>query len=86
MLLWVGAALALGTFLRLQPVGTAVVFGDEYHSLRLIGRSFTELLQTFCPGGSGVALPLLQKAGVQTFGLGSWAVRAHRPARTRDPI
>jgi hypothetical protein len=68
-------ACALGAGLRLPPVGAAFLWGDEYHSLAYLGRSLAEVVVSYDPAGSGLALPLLQRALVGLIGPDLWALR-----------
>jgi hypothetical protein len=69
------AALAAGAWWRLADVGPALLFGDELHSIRELPRGYAALFTTFGATGSGIALPLLQRALSDLFGLGHWALR-----------
>ncbi len=48
-------------------VGTAFLFGDEFHTLRDLPRGYRFLLTHFDNYGSGMALPLLQRVLVDLF-------------------
>jgi mannosyltransferase len=65
----------LALLLRLRGAGSAFLFGDEMWSLRLLSRSYGELVGFFDDVGSGLALPILQKASVDLFGFSLLAVR-----------
>lgn len=70
------AGLATGACWRLRPVGEALLFGDELHSLRLAERGYGAILTTFSATGSGMALPLLQRVLTDLFGSDPWTLRA----------
>ncbi len=70
------AAVLLGTLLRLRPVGSALLFGDELHSLGELHAGLSAVLTHFSPTGAGMALPLLQLPFVELFGPSHWAIRA----------
>ena len=70
------AALVLGTGWRVIEVDRAFLFGDELHSLGEISGGYAAILTTFGPTGSGMLLPLLQRALVDAFGVTHWAIRA----------
>jgi hypothetical protein len=74
-LLLLAAALALGVLWRLDGAGEEPLFGDEHHTLRLIGEGYRSILATYDMVGSHVALPLLQRASTQVFGPGLWSFR-----------
>ena len=67
---------ALGAWLRLRQVEPALLFGDELHSLRDMQGGYLHILSHFSETGSGLALPLLQKAFIDLFGDGHWSLRA----------
>lgn len=69
-------ALLLGTWWRVRNVGSAFLFGDELHTLRDITGGYAEILTQFSDTGSGMALPLLQRIGIDLFGAGHWSIRA----------
>jgi hypothetical protein len=71
----VAAALLLGTSWRVAPVGTAFLFGDEFHTLRDLPRGYRFLLTHFDNYGSGMALPLLQRLLVDLFDASRWTIR-----------
>jgi hypothetical protein len=66
---------ALGSYWRLAPVGSAFLFGDEFHSLRLITSSYSELFSSYGRYGSGLLLPPLQRALGELFGNSHWTMR-----------
>jgi len=68
--------LVLGTFLRLADVGTALLFGDELHSLRDMHGGYGEIFGHFSQTGGGLALPLIQRILLDLFGDGPWSIRA----------
>jgi hypothetical protein len=61
--------------LRVQGLERKLFTGDEFHSLDIIHFSYSELLRTFDEGGSGVALPILQKMSEQLFGANEFNLR-----------
>lgn len=69
------AAVTAGALVRLLGVDTALLFGDEFHSLRHIARGYVHLLTTYPPHGSGLALPLIQRVAADLFGLSHWTIR-----------
>jgi len=72
----IAIALLLGTWWRLRSVGGALLFGDELHTLRDITGGYADVLTRFSDTGSGMALPLLQRIGIDIFGAGHWSIRA----------
>ncbi|MCS5637854.1 MAG: glycosyltransferase family 39 protein [Myxococcota bacterium] len=70
------AFLVLGSYLRLADVGTALLFGDELHSLRDMHGGYGQILGHFSQTGGGLALPLIQRILLDIFGDGPWSVRA----------
>jgi hypothetical protein len=70
----VGIVIA-GVVVRIAPAGRALLFGDEFHSLRTLARGYTELLTEFGAHGSGLALPLMQRTLADLFGLNHWSIR-----------
>ena len=68
-------AVALGVWLRLSALPSLFLYGDEYHSLPLARSDYLEILRSFDFFGSGIALPLLQKAAADAFGGGLLSVR-----------
>lgn len=72
----VGAGLALGFWLRAKPLAGAFLFGDELHTLPLLDAGVLELLTHYDAVGSGLALPLIQKASVAAFGVRLPVLRA----------
>ncbi|MCH2185864.1 hypothetical protein MK280_08330, partial [Myxococcota bacterium] len=69
-------AFGLGGGLRLDGVGPAFLFGDELHSLFGLSQGYSHLISHFSSTGSGMALPLMQRALVDGFGNNHWAIRA----------
>lgn len=69
-------AFLLGAYWRLAHVESALLFGDEFHSLRLAVADYRGVLTVFEPNGSGMALPLLQRVALDTWGPTHWALRA----------
>lgn len=51
------------------------LFGDEFHSLANVDKSFTEIWTTFDRLGSGIALPVLQHGAMKLFGSTLFAYR-----------
>lgn len=68
--------LCLGVWLRAEPLSRAFLVGDELHSLSALGLSFGELAARYDAVGSGLALPLVQKSLIATFGASLPALRA----------
>jgi hypothetical protein len=71
-------ALALGAaaWLRIPVAGDALLFGDELHSLHRMTGDYGDLISSYSPTGSGMALPLLQRLLVDLFGASHWTLRA----------
>ncbi len=69
-------AIAVGSFFRLAPVGEALLFGDEFHSLRGLDKGYAHLVSHFGTTGAGMALPILQRALADLFGSSHWTIRA----------
>ncbi len=69
-------AFGIGGWLRLDGVGPAFLFGDELHSLLGLPQGYGHLISHFSPTGSGMALPLMQRALIDGFGNNHWAIRA----------
>ena len=69
-------AFGVGGWLRIDGVGPAFLFGDELHSLFGLSQGYGHLMSHFSSTGSGLALPLLQRALVDGFGNNHWAIRA----------
>jgi len=67
---------AIGIWLRWRHVGSALVFGDELHSLRDMQGGYLKTLSHFSETGAGLALPLLQRVLIDLFGAGHWSLRA----------
>jgi hypothetical protein len=57
-------------------VGSAFLFGDEFHSLFDMHGGLWHAASTFSDKGSGMALPLLQSALFELFGASHWSIRA----------
>lgn len=70
------AVWSLGAWLRIRYVGDALLFGDEFHSLRDMQGSYLQTLSHFSETGAGLALPFLQKGLIDLFGAGHWSLRA----------
>lgn len=68
-------ACAIGAALRLPPVGTAFLWGDEIHSLPFLELGMSELVRSYDPAGSGLGLPLLQRMLIALIGTDLWALR-----------
>ena len=66
----VGASLIAGVYLSLRGLGGVQLFGDEYHSVRNLAMGYGELAGYYDAFGSGLLLPLLQRAAVDLFGAG----------------
>lgn len=66
-------AFLAGAYWRLIPVESALIFGDEFHSLRLAMSDYRGVLTVFEPNGSGIALPLLQRLALDISGASHWA-------------
>ncbi len=64
------SGLALGVTLRVEGIGDAALFGDEYHTFLSCQESTAKILTTFDDVGSHVVLPLAQKASLALFGDG----------------
>ena len=64
-----------GSVVRVWAAGRALLFGDEFHSLRTLARGYTALLTEFGAHGSGMALPLMQRMLADLFGLNHWTIR-----------
>lgn len=64
-----------GAWLRLSDVGAALLFGDEFHSLRAVARGYRYVLTEYGAHGSGLAFPLLQWAISGILGLSNWTLR-----------
>jgi hypothetical protein len=71
----VATALLLGGYWRITHVGTAFLFGDEFHTLRNLPKGTGFLLTHFDSYGSGMALPLLQRVLVDLFDASRWTLR-----------
>lgn len=76
VLLALAVALAVAAYLRIPPTGSALLFGDEFHTLRRLDTGYLALASTFGRTGSGMALPLLQRGLVDLFGSSHWTLRA----------
>ena len=70
------AGLGLGLWLRAAPVAGSFLFGDELHSLPALSLDAATLATRYDAVGSGLALPLIQKASVAIAGPSLPAVRA----------
>jgi len=71
----VGLAVLVGLCLSLAGRGGVHLFGDEFHSILNPSNSFSRLMKRYDMAGSGIALPLMQRAAVSLFGPGLWAYR-----------
>ena len=69
------AAVLLGAWWRLAPVGSAFLFGDEFHSLRDLSHGWHFVFTNFSDTGSGMALPILLRALGEAFGYDHWTIR-----------
>ncbi|NNE07827.1 MAG: hypothetical protein HKN20_04615 [Gemmatimonadetes bacterium] len=69
------AAIALGTFWRLDGVSDAFFYGDEYHSLAAAQLPYSEIVRVFDDRGSHVPLPLLQRFFTGLFGTSVFSYR-----------
>ena len=63
-------AIVVGSLLRLEGLASQPLFGDEFHTLSDVERSYGEILGSFGTWGSHTALPLLQKLCLEVFGPG----------------
>lgn len=76
---WIAALACLaGATLRFVLARDAALWGDEFHSLQLLRRGLLEILGTYDRFGSGIALPLLQRAAAEV--LGETVLAARLPA------
>jgi hypothetical protein len=67
--------LAFGTWLRVDGLGTAALFGDEYHTFLSCQAPLGKVFTTFDEVGSHVVLPLVQKASLALCGDGPLSFR-----------
>ena len=67
--------IAFGTYLRLEGLGDAALFGDEHHSLTAATRPVGEILTSFDRFGSHVLTPLLQHLSLEVLGPEVWTLR-----------
>ena len=76
--LWLllAAGLGLGLWQRATPLAGAFLFGDELHSLGALHLPWSVLLGRYDAVGSGLALPLVQKALVGGLGASLPVIRA----------
>ena len=74
-LVLVGACVLLAAGAALRGLGSVLLFGDEFHSVRNLDLPWLELAQLFDRNGSGLLLPLLQKLAVALFGESLWSYR-----------
>jgi hypothetical protein len=65
---WTLAIVLLAAWLSLRGLGDTFLIGDELHSLRQLELGFGEIACTYDRFGSGLALPLLQKAAALALG------------------
>jgi hypothetical protein len=68
-------ALSLGAWLRVGGVGSALLYGDEHHTLDLTLEGYGAILSTFDEYGSHLASPLLQRVALDLFGPAVWSLR-----------
>ena len=68
-------ALAVGCYLRLAGLSQMLFFGDEFLSLCNYRLPWGELALTYDQNGTGVPLPLLQKASAAIFGANELTLR-----------
>lgn len=73
--LCVFAPALIGLGFSMTYSGSALLFGDEFHSLRNLHLSYGELIAAYDGYGTGVPLPILQKAAIDVFGPSLWAYR-----------
>ena len=73
--LLVGACVLFAAWAALRGLGSVLLFGDEFHSVRNLERPWLELARLFDRNGSGLLLPLLQKLAVTLLGKGLWSYR-----------
>jgi hypothetical protein len=71
----VGLAVLVGLYFCLAGRGGVHLFGDEFHSIWNLNKPFSRLMKRYDIVGSGVALPLVQRAAVNVFGPSLWAYR-----------
>ncbi|MFT7465310.1 MAG: hypothetical protein ACI9EF_003675 [Pseudohongiellaceae bacterium] len=65
----------LGVQARADHLDALPLFGDEFHSLDLVSRPFSEIAETFDQRGTHIALPMLQRLSQQALGPGVFALR-----------
>jgi hypothetical protein len=68
-------AVLVGLYFCLAGRGGVHLFGDEFHSIWNLNKPFSRLIKRYDTVGSGLALPLMQRAAVSVFGPGLWAYR-----------
>jgi len=68
-------ALLLAAYWRIPPASSALLFGDEFHSLRRLAFGYDFLFTNYSTTGSGMALPLLQRGLADLFGSNHWTIR-----------
>lgn len=68
-------AVLVGLYFCLAGRGGVHLFGDEFHSIWNLNKPFSRLMKRYDMVGSGVALPLMQRAAANVFGHGLWAYR-----------
>jgi hypothetical protein len=69
------AALVAGSYLRMADLSQMLFFGDEFLSLCRYGLPWTTLASSYDQGGTGVPLPLLQKASAALLGANELTLR-----------
>jgi hypothetical protein len=69
--------LALGTCIYFCTIDHlhAHLYGDEYHSVKLLDKPYGELMGLYDQYGTGIPLLLLQKLSVDLFGAAFWVYR-----------
>jgi len=70
-----GATLFFGLALRCHGLGQALLFGDEWHTLKVVGLPLGEILLTFDRYGTGIAYPALARLCAGLLGMGHLALR-----------
>jgi len=68
-------AVIFGSLVRVWNIPTAFLFGDELHSLRLLGAGFQKVISTYDTWGTGLALPAMQLALTKLLGFNHWSIR-----------
>ena len=75
MLALVACALVTGAYQALTAVPEQLLYGDEFHSLAALDQHYDALLRSYGVNGSGGALLLIQRLGLDLFGATPWALR-----------